>query len=501
MMKFNNNSPQLVNLLNVWSFENLNINKIFEWKGCDASAVGWGSNISSTSNWRRNQRGVDLLKFSASQYFTVLNSSTLQYSGSISISWWCMLHNTPPVNFTILSCGANGETSAANQLYYISIANVGGNFRLNALHENGAGVNNNTNASTNLSTFRLYHFAITRDVINKKYNFYIDGFLDSSVSYTNNPDGGSTGIVTIGGDYNGNLTTNAWIGDLRIYNGILSPQSIFQIFSNPKDLYETHKIFKHIPPVLNQSYEHTLDFSQSFEIKIAHINLIDDLDLVQSTSILKISHLDIIQSLILTQEMLFTTIIEQMVIFTQSNQVNKIHDLEINQSLNLNQFFTRSGVFNLDIEQTITFFHDRFDNISNIPITIHEVSIFKKRDNFILSCPQQLVVLPNPLFGDAENATGEPIIKRTIWGDRYVYKKSSKTRRLQYTFTVDTQKRIEVEKFLIEHSHQLIEIENHKGEKWRGYIVNNPFGFDSRGRYLKRREKFDFVLEFEGVKI
>lgn len=129
------------------------------------------------------------------------------------------------------------------------------------------------------------------------------------------------------------------------------------------------------------------------------------------------------------------------------------------------------------------------------------VNVIKGHCNFTLTVANRAIVLPCPLWGDQQTFLGSVIFKKTLNNETYSYIKQSALRKLQYVFSVDTQKRIELYNFVNNFSDNDILIYNHKGERWKAQLVNNPFQFDSRVRAEPRREKFDVTLEFEGIRL
>jgi len=171
----------------------------------------------------------------------------------------------------------------------------------------------------------------------------------------------------------------------------------------------------------------------------------------------------------------------------------------INQSLNSN------NTFNINIIQNILFYHDyiKILPLNYTPIIIPGLIGTKTKEKciFKIVVPARAIVLPCPLFGDSENYTGEISPKKTINGQTYVYIKKTTTDTLQYTFTIDTQKRFELLKFVEDFNTELMTVYNHKSEIWKVFLTNNPISADSKGRYDLCGEKFDVVLEFEGIKV
>lgn len=124
--------------------------------------------------------------------------------------------------------------------------------------------------------------------------------------------------------------------------------------------------------------------------------------------------------------------------------------------------------------------------------------------------------MPNPDFGDSEGYGATVSRKRTIDNTLYTYVKSKDGRkRLQMRFQCTRSKALEFRAFLQAYYRTEIELTDHLGNRWIGWITTNPNEFEaSRAiqpvivgiRNINYRE-FDIgrslvtiQIEFEGLK-
>ncbi|MGN7614069.1 LamG-like jellyroll fold domain-containing protein [Magnetococcales bacterium HHB-1] len=95
----------------------------------------------------------------------------------------------------IVDLSATGETLETNAAY-VFMVQAGGDVYFD--HESGSGVNLAYTFDTNLLTGQAYHLSLVRDTSAKTISLYIDGALFQSQSYTNDADGGTAAILTLG---------------------------------------------------------------------------------------------------------------------------------------------------------------------------------------------------------------------------------------------------------------------------------------------------------------
>lgn len=124
---------------------------------------------------------------------------------------------------------------------------------------------------------------------------------------------------------------------------------------------------------------------------------------------------------------------------------------------------------------------------------------------FIIKGPYPAVhtttVLPNPLFGDSQALTATVQTMRMMDGTLYTYVKSRAGRkRLRWDFEISRHKAIELREFLDCYQGSLLQVVDHDGVTWIGYLKDNPFEFTGASRagdWWPGGETMTVILEFE----
>ncbi|MHA1950975.1 MAG: hypothetical protein ACW987_14010 [Candidatus Thorarchaeota archaeon] len=133
-----------------------------------------------------------------------------------------------------------------------------------------------------------------------------------------------------------------------------------------------------------------------------------------------------------------------------------------------------------------------------------------------LPLTETTTVLPNPKFGDAESATVDINILRTINGRRRTYVKTKspqfslptfgKRRKLRWDFVLTRNKAIELFEFYRSYNASPIYINDHNERGWIGWIVINPFEITMARRGAPARQDWavgetcTVTIEFEGAR-
>lgn len=119
---------------------------------------------------------------------------------------------------------------------------------------------------------------------------------------------------------------------------------------------------------------------------------------------------------------------------------------------------------------------------------------------------QTTTLLPNPEWGDGENLAVSVAVKRAMDGTVRTYvKRKDGRRRLRWTFRMTRNKALELRAFIQSYYASKIRVTDHNGRGWVGYLVNNPFEFDTPRRAapatspMPRGEAQTITLEFEGI--
>ena len=125
--------------------------------------------------------------------------------------------------------------------------------------------------------------------------------------------------------------------------------------------------------------------------------------------------------------------------------------------------------------------------------------------SFILKAPFPAVItttlLPSPKWGDSKAITSTVTSMRSINGTLYTYVKSRNGRKkFNWEFELSRHKALELLYFLRSYHGKLIQIVDHDGDTFHGYMKNNPFEFAGAGRAGENwpgKETMTVILEFE----
>jgi hypothetical protein len=128
---------------------------------------------------------------------------------------------------------------------------------------------------------------------------------------------------------------------------------------------------------------------------------------------------------------------------------------------------------------------------------------------FTIQAPYPLLntttVLPNPQFSDQEGTLHTMSRKLAMDGTRYTYVKKKDRKKLKWSFKMTRNKSLELRAFIFAYFANQIKVTDHNDRVWTGYLVNNPFEFDTPERGapainpMPRGELVVIDLEFEGV--
>jgi len=133
--------------------------------------------------------------------------------------------------------------------------------------------------------------------------------------------------------------------------------------------------------------------------------------------------------------------------------------------------------------------------------------------NFTISAPfpgiQTIIILVPPRFSDSHALAAEVKIERAQDGTPYSYVKTrADAIKHIWQFTVNRANGLAARAFFLSYASSRMHIEDHNGDKWSGFLLNNPVEFStpSRGRVPASptdvaAEKMAFTLEFQGVKL
>ncbi len=123
---------------------------------------------------------------------------------------------------------------------------------------------------------------------------------------------------------------------------------------------------------------------------------------------------------------------------------------------------------------------------------------------FIIRAPYPYIatttLLPSPVWSDSVSLAGTVSRMRTMDGTLYTYVTSRQGRKaFQWSFEVARNKAIELIEFFNAYFSQALQITDHNGDVWVGYIKNNPFELSGAGRAFgwPGNETMQFTIEFE----
>jgi len=125
--------------------------------------------------------------------------------------------------------------------------------------------------------------------------------------------------------------------------------------------------------------------------------------------------------------------------------------------------------------------------------------------SFIIKAPfpstRTTTLLPSPKFGDSKALTATVTSMRAIDGTLYTYVKSRNGRKkFNWTFELSRHKALELREFINSYYGALVQIIDHDGDEWIGYLRNNPFEFAGAGRAgdgWPGGETMTVILDFE----
>ena len=110
------------------------------------------------------------------------------------------------------------------------------------------------------------------------------------------------------------------------------------------------------------------------------------------------------------------------------------------------------------------------------------------------------VELPSPNWSDSVTLTSSLQVLHSMSGVQYTYvHEKGGRKRLQWDFTLSRHKALELRAFLKVYYRTQMEIIDHSGVSWIGYLTNNPFESAGSGRAVDfpGGETMDITLEFE----
>lgn len=160
---------------------------------------------------------------------SVTDPSALQITGDLTIEAWVYadaIRSDEWQNVIVRCDGDDSEEEVDNYVYALLLQD---NATIKTLWEYGSGsneYNTSTSSSSSVTTGSWFHVAMARDVSDNELKIYINGSqLGSTISYTNDPSGGSSGNFHIGGNEFGN-NFDGMIDEVRIWNDVRTQTEI-----------------------------------------------------------------------------------------------------------------------------------------------------------------------------------------------------------------------------------------------------------------------------------
>lgn len=177
-------------------------------------------------------------------------------------------------------------------------------------------------------------------------------------------------------------------------------------------------------------------------------------------------------------------------------------DLIINLGIDNELLLSQEAIGNYNVVQSLTSTLDLRQEVNFVLLEGGTVSGEDYTKQYVyLQAPfnsiASTVILPAPLWGDTENIASEMRLLRAMNGVIRTYVKTTKNRRLTYTFRLlERAKAVELLTFLKSYDSEKMKLTNWKGEVWEVNLLNNPSDFVQTRRYGT-----DIALEFEGEKL
>jgi hypothetical protein len=266
--------------------------------------------------------------------------------------------------------------------------------------------------------------------------------------------------------------------------------------------------------VFARSVTQTLSLDQSVTVKKPTQISSQSLTFAQSVAVVKVHIESLTDTLTMTQDAFAVRAISQSLTLTDIASCVKVLSRSVSQTFAISNTLTRTATISRGLSNTLVF---NTPNLQRLPIigsqsqtqnrqfeyyipTVNVVLVPRKC-LIILGCPSQTVVLPCPLWGDSQALQSSIDLKRSMTGITYTYVKKSRTQKLKYSFEIWTYKYLELRDFFINHSEEVMTLQNHNAETWLVNITNNPMEFTAAERWQPKGEKYTVTLEFEGVKI
>lgn len=112
-----------------------------------------------------------------------------------------------------------------------------------------------------------------------------------------------------------------------------------------------------------------------------------------------------------------------------------------------------------------------------------------------------VVYLPNPQLGNTLRPLGNVNKKYAMDGTMRSYVSKSNDYSILYTFILTRDKALEFEEFITRYMDERMTLVTLNGERYSGYIMNNPFEFRYARRGAPAGDTVEVTMEFQGEKL
>jgi hypothetical protein len=176
-----------------------------------------------------------------SGYITIGIKTLLNITGDMSISLWVKIPSFQLGPRTIINSSYNSEAESGNILYSLYLQSVSNSsyYHLAYFHEYSSGANQYYTFADTLQINTWYHIVMVRNTTLNTVTLYIDNNLKSTYTYSYDPTGGTSSILTLGDNTSDPSNSNRFflgnMDEVRIYNRVLTTDEIASLYSEGED--------------------------------------------------------------------------------------------------------------------------------------------------------------------------------------------------------------------------------------------------------------------------
>lgn len=170
--------------------------------------------------------GEEAFAFDGASRLSQAHIANLQLIGAVTLACLVNIQKIHTARGAFLEYSSPGETLATNTLWRMG-ATVGN--RLQWFHEYGNGSNEIYDSNIVIPIGQWTHVACTRSASGRSVNFYINGILRDSHTFTNAPSGGTSAFASIGSHGGGFEEATAIISTPVVYNFQLGNAQVLEL--------------------------------------------------------------------------------------------------------------------------------------------------------------------------------------------------------------------------------------------------------------------------------